>query len=496
MSDSGRWHAAVALHRFALGGPAAAASGDDPVGWLLAQMRNIPEPHGPESATLADSRAALQALRAYRVALRAARRRDGDATTPRAGGGQASALVERYRALGRIDVQARLLTAIASPAPFFERLVLFWSNHFTVSATKAPVRGLVGPFEREAIRPHVAGRFEELLRAAIRHPAMLLYLDNAQSAGPNSRVVSRLAARAQRRGDEAPRIAGLNENLARELLELHTLGVNGGYRQADVTELARVLTGWRVPLNATAELPAGVGVFDPNWHEPGPKRIMGHRYEEGPGALDAVLHALATHPSTARFVATKLVRHLVGDEPPAATVAAVEAAFLRSGGHLPSVYRALLSSAPAWNPVPAKLKTPEEFVVSSARLLGLGGELGRGLPGAPERTMASAPGVPRTPALAAVGAIARMGQRLHATPSPAGWPDRATEWLGPEAIWQRVEWSQRIAARLGPGVDARALAQASLGPLLGARSRQEIARAADGPQALALLLMSPEFQRR
>jgi uncharacterized protein (DUF1800 family) len=311
---------------------------------------------------------------------------------------------------------------------------------------------------------------------------MLRYLDNHLSAGPHSRVVARLARRAQEM-QQGPRVSGLNENLAREVLELHTLGAEsgradaagGGYTQADVTAFAAVLTGWR-----PAGLEDGRGLpFDAAWHEPGPKTLMGKTYPEGPDALGQVLHDLARHPATARFVSTKLARHFIADAPPASLVDALSAAYLRSGGDLAEVYRALLDHPAAWDAAPAKLKTPEEFVVSSVRLLRLAGRAaGRAQDGN------------------LVAGIVGLGQRVHAAPSPAGWSDRADDWLGPEAVWKRVEWATRVADRVGRSVDARALATASLGPLLGAATPREIERAADGPQALALLLMAPEFQRR
>ena len=377
------------------------------------------------------------------------------------------------------DIRARLGTAASTQRPFAERLAMFWANHFTVTTLKGNTRGLVGAFEREAIRPRIAGRFVDLLRASTTHAAMLRYLDNQNSAGPRSVIVQRIARRRSAVDPLAPRLSGLNENLARELLELHTLGAAhaggrygpwGGYTQADVTALAALLTGWRGPGEAASR-----PEFDAAWHEPGDKLILNQRYSEGPQALDRVLIDLARHPSTARHIATKLARHFLADEPPPAVVARLADAFSRSDGDLPTVYAALIDSPEAWQPATQKLKTPEEFVVSTARLL----RLGRGaLPRAPD---------------AGIGA---MGQRLHAAPSPAGWPDRAEEWLGPEALWQRVEWASRVADRMGGGVDARALAQAALGPRLGAPTRQQIERAADPSQALALLLMSPDFQRR
>jgi uncharacterized protein (DUF1800 family) len=285
-----------------------------------------------------------------------------------------------------------------------------------------------------------------------------------------------LIERRARRDDETPRITGLNENLAREVLELHSLGVHGGYAQADVTAFAAVLTGWRMPPRGEPDAQP----FDPGWHEPGRKTVLGRSYGEGAQALRAVLADLARHPSTARFLATKLARHFVADDPPTALVDRLAERYLRSDGQLSEVYRELIASPEAWAEAPAKLKTPEEFVVSSARMLALAQRDGGG---------------PRLPVMLIAG-VQALGQRPQAAPSPAGWPDRAEEWLGPEALWKRLEWASRLGDRLGTRVDAREVAARSLGPRLSTSTRQQIERAADGPQALALLLMAPEFQRR
>lgn len=475
--------AAIAAHRFGLGEPDLAALPDDARGWLRAQI-------GPADTAIGDGLPDI--AQALRVQVTARRLREPEAQL---------ALRRQVQA----DQQSRLLTALRTRRPFAERLQLFWSNHFTVSLAKGATQGLVGAFEREAIRPRIAGRFVDLLEAAVTHPTMLRYLDNQASAGPHSVVVQRARRRGERNG-QAPRLTGLNENLAREVLELHTLGVArgadggrtpdraygamGGYTQADVTAFAAVLTGWRgpqgdadaspamTPTGADPAAPARLAPFDPDWHEPGDKLLLGRRHAEGPQALRAVLDDLARHPSTARHLALKLARHFVADQPPPALVARLAQRYQDSDGQLAPVYQALIDSPEAWAPQPTKLKAPEEFLLSAARLLGLDERVAQRL------------------ADTGAGALESMGQRLQAAPSPAGWPDRADEWLGPEALWQRLEWSRRWAERAGSGVDARALATASLGPWLGEVSRQQIARAADGRQALALLWLAPEFQRR
>ena len=487
--------AALAAHRFGLGEAALAGVGSDPQGWLIAQL-------GPAEAQRgADLASGVEGVRRFADFL-AAQRRAGAATgsAPMAGGEMAASpgvsptdtrpaeqpFGEHFRAIVQADVRARLRTATQSTQPFNERLALFWANHFTVSMAKASARGVVGAFEREAIRPHIGGSFEGLLKAVVTHAGMLRYLDNDSSAGPQSPFVRRQLRRPRAANEPAPRITGLNENLAREVLELHTLGAvaagaPGGYTQADVTEFARVLTGWRVALAEVAQAPPGSNPvrFDAAWHEPGPKTVLGKRYAEGPEALASVLHDLALHPATARFIATKLARHFVADDPPPALVSRLEARYRDTGGDLGALARALVQSPEAWSPQAAKLKTPEEFVISSVRLLGLSDA---------DQTA----WLTRQPD----AGIGPLGQRVQAAPSPAGWPDRAEEWLGPDAVWKRVEWATRVADRLGRTMDARALAQASLGPLLTEDTQRQIERAADGPQALALLLMSPEFQRR
>jgi uncharacterized protein (DUF1800 family) len=488
--------AAIAAHRFGLGEPQLSAVGNDAVAWLMAQI-------GPAAPQRGDDLASgVEGLRRYAMFVERVRQQ----RLPAAGSGAsmeaqainpsmsatevaaAAAAQDPLRQTVQADVRARLSTAATSAAPFNERLALFWANHFTVSAAKNSARGISGAFEREALRPNISGRFETLLKASSHHGGMLRYLDNDNSAGADSAIVRRLARRSRTAEERAPRVSGLNENLAREILELHTLGVAGGgtayggwggYTQADVTEFAKVLTGWRVPLREmvgdSATAPAATSRFDPAWHEPGSKTVLGRRYAEGPEALDAVLADLARHPSTARFVSVRLARHFVADDPPPALVARLESAWKRSDGDLAQLYRTLVEAPEAWAPQPTKLKTPEEFVISTARVLGLG-----------EQAFARQPDA----------GIVVLGQRVQGAPSPAGWPDRAEDWLGPDAVWKRVEWATRVADRAGRRIDARALAQASLGPMLSSDTALQIERAADGPQALALLLLAPEFQRR
>jgi uncharacterized protein (DUF1800 family) len=444
-------HAAtLAAHRFGYAEPTLVALRADPRGWVLAQFDAGRSRKAFDASGLADG---SEALRITREALRTALRpQEADER------GRREARLA-LRRINRAGLQRRWQYIVGTDAPVAERWVQFWANHFCVAATKGSVLGLVWPHENEAIRPHAQGRFVDLLRASTLHPAMLLYLDNAQSIGPASRAGQR-------------RQRGLNENLARELLELHTLGVNGGYTQADVTATARLLTGWSVRNAADGQ--AG---FVPPLHEPGSKTIMGKRYAEGPQALDKLLADLARHPATARHLATKLARHFVTDEPPAALVDAIAAAYRASDGELRAVARTLFSHELSWRADHApKFKRPEELLLSAHRLL--------------QRPIAMGE------LDAAVQALQAMGQNPGRAPSPQGWPDRSEDWLAPDALFKRVRWAERFAAAHGAEADARELARLSLGEDLGEATRQQIERAESGAQALALLLASPEFQRR
>ncbi|MGB0748528.1 MAG: DUF1800 domain-containing protein, partial [Magnetospiraceae bacterium] len=253
------------------------------------------------------------------------------------------------------DAHAKIVQSVLSPQGFYERLAVFWANHFTVSVKRPKVIGLAGPFEAEAVRPNIMGHFAEMLTAVVFHPAMLIYLDQVQSIGPNSNA-------AHNRGK-----GGLNENLAREILELHTLGVDGGYQQADVIEFARILTGLNVNLNE------GRFEFRPAIAEPGPFSLFGHRYADtGDKAelIRRVLWDIARHPATARFIATKLARHFSEDDPPPGLVAALEKTFLETEGSLPALYKTLVERPEPWNSFGRKAKTPYDFLISGLRATG------------------------------------------------------------------------------------------------------------------------------
>lgn len=451
----------IALNRFGLG----ARPGDQPPGdprrWLLSQLdaydplpapwRRLPRTPQVAAEWVAQQRAQRQAPQEQRAGLREAwRRKEGEA----------------YRAA----IGARVASALQTPTPFAERLVHFWSNHFAVSVDKGPVTGLAGSFELDAIRPHILGRFEDLLVSAVRHPAMLVYLDQARSTGPDSPAGRRARLRQRNNG-------GLNENLAREILELHTLGVRSGYTQRDVTEFARALTGWTLP-DAGDKAVAGDELapfrFAPALHEPGSRVVAGRSYEAGgEEQARAILRDLATAPATADHIALKLARHFVADEPPAALVQRLSQAFRRSGGDLPGVYRELVTAPETWTPGPGKFKSPWEWGISSLRALG-------------RREM---------PAPQAANLMNQLGQPVWRPGSPAGYGDTAAAWAAPDALLRRVEAAQRFGAQAGAMVDARELAPRVL-PGVAEATRQAIARADSPATALALLFACPDFLRR
>lgn len=452
--------AAIAAGRLGLGArpDELARIGRDPRGWAGAQLTDAAA-FAVTGADLPDARTAAIALEAYRDSRPLERITPQDVDRP---GRLFAPLIE----LAGRDLAARMQKALTTEHGFAERLALFWCNHFTVSATKVAVIPLVGPFEREAVRAHMTGRFEELLVACAHHAGMSLYLDQAQSAGPNSTLGRR-------------RDLGLNENLAREILELHTLGVHGGYTQADVTEFAKALTGYTIANRRMARFAQGATLGDPLFveamHEPGARTVLGRRYEQdGADQARAILATLAHHPATARHIATKLCRHFIADEPPPSAVARVERAFNESRGHLPTVHSVLLSCPELWQAQPGKFKTPHDFVVSALRMIGL----------------------PNVEPRAAQGAFQMLGQPMYRAPSPAGWDDTAAAWGSPDAVMKRLEWSQALAARTGRFVRPEDALAGALGDALSPRTREAVARAESAEQGLALALMSPEFQRR
>lgn len=373
-------------------------------------------------------------------------------------------------------VGARANAALNSPAPFVERMVHFWANHFAVSADKLSVIGMAGLLESEAIRPHVLGRFADMLLAVEQHPAMLLYLDQAQSAGPDSLIGSRVAARGVRK-------IGLNENLAREIMELHTLGVRTGYAQTDVTEFARALTGWTVaglgrgPFArlAGAEGKPGDFAFAAPLHQPGARTIMGRLYaQQGEAQGRAVLSDLAQHPATATHIATKLARHFAGDAPPKPLVDRLAATFTKTGGDLPALYRVLIEAPELTAPAPVKFKSPWDWSISALRAVGIRQVEGQAM----------------------AGLQTQLGQPVWRPGSPAGFDDIDASWAGPDALMRRVEAASRIATRAGNAIDVSKLAKAVLPNGGTPQTLNALARAESPVEGLSLMLVAPEFMRR
>ena len=359
------------------------------------------------------------------------------------------------------EAAARFEHQVKTADGFAERLVMFWSNHLCVSAAKGNVRALAGGFEREAIRPHVLGTFADMLKATAQHPAMLIYLDNQLSFGPNSQ-----AGRNQKRG--------LNENLAREVLELHTLGVAGGYSQDDVTNLARIITGWTVGNLAQANVEAGKFFYHAQRHEPGDWKVLGKLYKnQGRATGESVLADLARHPATAKFIARKLATHFVSENPPPVLVQRLEAGFRDSGGDLKALARVLASSDEAWQAPATKMVPPIDLVVSLAR-------------GLAHR--------PRAPEMLRLANA--LGQPLWQVPSPKGWPDDDQAWAGPSALRERLRIAEQVARQLDKSADPRQAGEAIFADTMSDVTREAIARAETREQGFELLIMSPDFLRR
>jgi uncharacterized protein (DUF1800 family) len=490
--------AALALHRFGLGPrrDAIARIASDPRGALLAELERpgagrLDDPGLMTSAEAAQAgRDFRQEKKAERQVQQAAPKPGGDKPDPDMSAPDMNAAPEmnpnmRAGADAKPDTNkpdtkaapqqgpgvpqqiflaeatARTRAAARTELGFAERLVWFWSNHFCISAAKgAVVAQIAGAYEREAIRPHVLGRFADMLLAVETHPAMLLYLDNARSTGPDSP--------AGRNGGK-----GLNENLAREIMELHTLGVRTVYSQADVTRFADVITGWSI-VPPRPDLPhAGEFIFRPGMHEPAPEKVIDRVYpnagfEQG----RAVLQTLARHPATAKHVATKLVRHFVADDPPLGLVDQLSKHFLDTDGDLKQLAKALIAAPEAWAAAPRKLKRPSEWMVGMLRA-----------------TDIDPPDVRPI-----MQAQTLLGEPLWRPPAPNGFADTDAVWI--DGMAQRLDIASQAARRAGDQIDPAMVLEQALGPLASAETRATIKRAESRPQALALLFMTPEFQRR
>ena len=378
----------------------------------------------------------------------------------------------QYREALRLSDRAALAAAkvsfaraIDNPDGFRERLVRFWADHFSTSAKNRQTHLLPGTLIEDAIRPNITGRFADMLKAVTLHPAMLVYLDQVLSVGPNSK--------AGRKRDK-----GLNENLARELLELHTLGVDAGYSQADVRQMAELLTGLAVD-------PEKGFVFQDRWAEPGAETVLGVPYSgQGTAPILQALDDLAMRPETAGHVAQQIAVHFVSDSPDADLVAHTRAAYLKTGGDLMAVYAALLDHPAAWAADAAKIRQPFDFMVASLRALGVsGGDIIALDDKSFQRFIAN----PMT----------AMGQPLPGPPGPDGWPEEAAAWINPAGLAARINWAMDMPVQLLTGLpDPKMLAARALGPrasepLIWAATRAETQR-----EGVGLVLASAEFNRR
>jgi uncharacterized protein (DUF1800 family) len=476
--------AALALHRFGLGPRrnSIAQIASDPRGALIAEIERpgVGRINNPElSSATASARAAFEARserRAQTILAQRAQKENERLAAQSQGQGMSDELARKADAAKAADaalaaqgptdgerqnflkeVKARLDAAFDADIGIAERLVWFWSNHFCVSTET--VYNMAAGYEREAIRPHVLGRFGDMLLAAEGHPAMLIYLTNTASMGANS-----IAG--------INRTLGLNENLAREILELHTLGVRTGYDQDDVIRFANVLTGWTIIPVAGDPVRGNEFIFNSRMHEPGPQRVIGKFYvDTGVEQGRAVLADLARHPATATHVATKLARYFCADDPPPSLVDRLARTFRDTDGDLKEMAKTLVTSEETWTPARDKLKRPCEWVVSIARATGLRSD--------PERFT-------RGQAL--------MGEPLWRPSAPQGFADNEGAWI--DGMGLRLDVANSVAERIADRVDPKEVLETALGPLASPETRQAIARAESRQQALALAFMSPEFQRR
>lgn len=481
MSGSANAEAALALHRFGLGPRpgSIAAIASDPRGALIAELDRpsageIAAAALPSSArafrTVADANAKRQAraIIAAREQKEAKKHQMSEAASMVEGSEQgasamaakiaADAVPDPGRPIYLEEAKVRIDAALGAETGFVERLVWFWSNHFCISADK--IQSMSGAYEREAVRPHVLGRFVDMLLAVEGHPAMLFYLDNPGSMGPNSVA-------------GINRTRGLNENLAREILELHTLGVRSGYTQDDVISFANVLTGWTLVPPGDNPEHGGEFTFNPRLHEPGAQKVLGKLYEDQ--AVEqgrAVLRDLAAHPATATHVATRLASYFVADRPPAPLVERMTKVFLDTSGDLKEIVRAMVSADESWTQPPTKLKCPSEWVVGMVR----------------------ATGAAQADPVRFTAGQALLGEPLWRPSSPKGFPDDEASWI--DGMGRRLDVANNFAERVAGKVDPQDVIETVFASSVSAEVKQAVGRAESRQQALALLFMSAECQRR
>jgi uncharacterized protein (DUF1800 family) len=444
---------AQAAIRFGLGNMLGQAPESDPRGALKAQLLG-PDP-GQAAGAFDGLPAGIDGVDAIRADAMA-RKALLAAGTPLPGN-----FISQAHALYLADVVAQMGWAATTAASFRERLVWFWTNHFTVSILQGETAPLVGAMIREAIRPHVNGNFTDMVLAVERHPAMLRYLANENSIGPDSVAGIRSGQ-------------GLNENLGRECMELHTVGLRAGYTQADVTNMAKILTGWSVAGSDGGGDSTGFK-YKPNTHEPGPQVVLGRGFDGGEQAGIDALTFLAAYPTTYQMLAEKLVTHFVADEPPPRAVARIAGVLRDTGGDLGAASAVLVDLPEAWTPL-TKLKTPLEYMVSVVR---------------------AAPPADGQPPVNYIGTLNQLGQPLWGAPLPNGWPDQAASWDGSDAIMTRINWAYDYAGRLDDGgAEPADIAGAAMGGLLRPATARAIATAGSRREAVTMLFTAPEFQRR
>lgn len=371
------------------------------------------------------------------------------------GGPNENPAKEVLKRLSTEDAVDWVWDGVLTQTPFSERLVNFWANRLTVAYRNGAVASLLGPYRETAIRPHIAGRFADMLAASAWHPTMLEYLDQAASVGPKSKMGQR-----KRRG--------LNENYAREFLELHTMA--SGYTQADVTELARLFAGMQYRAEGA--------YFEEGAAEPGPKQVLGESYESGPDEIARLIETVARKPETATSIAHALAQHFIADDPPQDLVEAMAQAYLDHDTALMPVYSALLHHPSAADPVFRKFRRPQEYMIATLRVLGVGLELSTGK------------------GRLRIGQILEdMGQPPLRAPGPDGWPDRVEDWLAAPSLAARLAWAEIAARRFARNTEPGPLARAVLGDGEEA-TLTAVTRAEQRWEGVAVLLSCPAMMRR
>lgn len=466
MAASASFDDSLALSRFGLGsGPEGGDAISGRARQILADEIRAGGPRLVTEAPLPDTPELLARQKAYYVAVRD--REKAPSSIDAADTAQPPLIVPANEIYMQ-ELDVRFNGAYLAPdIGFNERMVMFWANHFAVSTDKNGNIGVTaGAFEREAIRPNIFGRFKDLLLSVETHPCMLMYLDNQDSIGPDS-----AGGRKSRKG--------LNENLAREIMELHILGVGSGYTQADVTSFAAALTGWTYTITPDERpndpMPLRDGFkFAPGNHQPGSREVLGRTYRnDGFFQATDIMLDLAERPACARFIALKLAQHFVSDSPPQSLVDRLADVFQRTDGDLGLVSHALIESPEAWSPACDKMRLPQEYLIAMMR----------------------ATGVTLVP-ISIDAVLGTLGERMWRPGGPNGYSDRFDTWATPPGLFARMEAANRIGRAVKENVDPRLFAQSLLGPRLSETTLAAISQAENARQGLSLAFMSPEFMRR